>query len=392
MNRPKSAKFSWIIIIAVVLIALWGIAAIIGFDDLYRQGKKLLTGHKEQSLSNIMEFVPYSYFDDAAGMEAFSMLLPKGWKSDGSISWSANPAMPAKGSFRFWNPAGNEEFTLFPGNDYFWTDNQLFLTTNPPGTLRFGTLVAQPVDLSTAFNEMIIPGFRKNIKGLKMIESTDVPELADLAKGPPVQGVTATAEGGKLRIEYTENGILMEEEIYASVSQFVTYMPGSYFSTGYFINYWFVDNVFSFRAEKGKLDAQTKLFQTMLYSLKVNKSWFAKVANVKEQLAQMIIQNIHAVGRMGEIIANAGSQMREEQMQAWEYRQQVNDKIAQNFGDYILGIDRYNDPYSGNEIELPSGYGIAWSNNLGEVIMTDNPNFNPNVGSNLGWQKMDPVK
>jgi len=39
-------------------------------------------------------------------------------------------------------------------------------------------------------------------------------------------------------------------------------------------------------------------------------------------------------------------------------------------------------------VELPSGYNYAWSNNNGEYIVTDSPDLNPNVGSNLHWELM----
>jgi hypothetical protein len=97
----------------------------------------------------------------------------------------------------------------------------------------------------------------------------------------------------------------------------------------------------------------------MIFSLRANPQWFAKVLNVKEALARLAIQGIHAVGRMGEIIARTGSQIREDQQRAWEQRQQVQDKIAQNFSDYVRGVDRYQDP-----------------------------NYNPNVGSNLHWNEL----
>jgi hypothetical protein len=95
---------------------------------------------------------------------------------------------------------------------------------------------------------------------------------------------------------------------------------------------------------------------------------------------------------MGSMIAQAASDMRDDQMQAWEYRQQSQDKIAENFSDYTLGIDRYNDPISGKEVELPSGYGNAWSNSSGEYIVSDSPSYNPNIDSNLNWQSMEIAK
>jgi hypothetical protein len=43
-----------------------------------------------------------------------------------------------------------------------------------------------------------------------------------------------------------------------------------------------------------------------------------KVVNVKEMLAQQAIRGIKAVGRIGEMVARAGSEMRADQMHAWE--------------------------------------------------------------------------
>jgi hypothetical protein len=81
--------------------------------------------------------------------------------------------------------------------------------------------------------------------------------------------------------------------------------------------------------------------------------------------------------------------MRSENLAQFEQRSNVYDKVAQMHSDNILGIDRYFDPYEGREVELPSGYNHVWCNNLGEYVLTDNPNYNPNVGDNLSWQPLE---
>jgi hypothetical protein len=365
------------------------IAGVIGLLLICNQSA--LAG-KSPASANMQTFTTYKYIDPMTGMEAFRLLIPKGWRAEGGIKWSANPALPAQSRFRFYNPMGSEEFNLFPTQTYFWTNNRTFLSTNPQGSLRFGSVVAQPIGLHAVFTSVIIPGAKKNATGLNIRFEKDVPELAALARGAPVAGLHAQAEAGKIRIDYQENGKQIEEEIYAAVSQFVINMPASGYSGPYFINYWYVDDVFSFKDEKGKLDSHTRLFQTMIYSLKINPQWFAKVVNVKEMLAQRSMQNIKAIGHIGEMVAKAGSKMREDQQRDWERRQQVQDKIAQNFSDHIRGVERYHDPRAGKEVELPAGYGNAWSNNLGEYIVTESPGYNPNVGSNLHWEQLTPAK
>ena len=130
----------------------------------------------------------------------------------------------------------------------------------------------------------------------------------------------------------------------------------------------------------------------MVYSVKVNPRWFAKVANVREMMAQNAIRGIKAIGRIGDMAARAGSEMREDQMRDWEQRQQANDRIVQNFTDNIRGVERFNDPVAGKEVELPSGYGRAFANNLGEYIVTDSPSYNPSIGSNLHWEELSPAR
>jgi len=347
---------------------------------------------KGGNLSKTQVFSLYKYRDPMAGLEAFRLLVPKGWKADGAINWSANPALPAQSHFRFINPKGTEELEFFPAESYFWTDNRTALQTNPPGSLRFNTLVKAPVSLDDAFTEVVLRRYRSDVTRLRIIDRQRLPGLAQLAKGTPVPGVEALAEGGKVRIEYRHRGKLMEEEIYAVVSQYITHLPGSMFTPGYYINYWYVDYVFSFKAEKGRLNAHSKTFQTMIFSLKINPKWFAKLVNTKELIAQRIIEGIEAIGRIGSVIAEASSQLRTDQQAAWEQRQSVQDKIAENYSGYIRGVERFHDPFRGGEVELPAGYGHAWSNNLGEYIVTDSPSYNPGINSSLHWERLQPTR
>lgn len=40
-------------------------------------------------------------------------------------------------------------------------------------------------------------------------------------------------------------------------------------------------------------------------------------------------------------------------------------------------------------VELPSGYGNAWTNGLGEYVLSDEPGFDPNRGSDQDWRKIE---
>lgn len=388
---PKSKNVTTITVVIILVLLIAG--GIYWFVSAKNKSKNpstsstVSTSTNQPQDENTQTFVTYSYTDPESGIEAFKLLIPEGWKAEGSVAWSPKVFLPATVNFRFYNPNGKDEFDIFASQDYIWTDSQLTLSNYPAGSTYFGTTVKEPVSLHTALTDIIIPKYRNNISDLQIVKEESFSDLANMAKGPATDGVDAKAEGGKIRFTYTENGQPMEEEMYGALSQFVVNYPANSLTSAYYINNWYIDFLFSFRAPKGQLDSDAKIFETMMYSMKVNPKWYAKLANVKEQLAKMNMDQIKAIGQMGSMIAQAASEMRDDQMRSWEYRQQSQDRISENFSDYIRGVDSYTDS-SGQTVKLPSGYDNAWTNESGEYIVSESPSYNPNVGSNLNWQQL----
>jgi hypothetical protein len=339
---------------------------------------------------NTLKFKKFSCIDtQGTGTEAYSFLMPSDWKFEGGIRWNPEQvAMPASNTCRVYNPAGHEEFEGFANQCYFWSTNKQLLFTNPPGSKYFGSKVVRPVNAISALQD-IIKLTRGRYTDLKVISKNDLPELVKaLGLDKQTQGpVSAEGTGAKVRFSYQKDGIAMEEEIYGVVEQ-VKFAVQSMFGMQTNI-FWYVSYVFSFKSELGKLEESAKIFQTITSSFKINQQWQAKYNNFVEYLAKQQIQSIHSAGELSRVLSQMSSQMRSDQLQQYEQRSSVYDKVAQAHSDNMLGIDRYYDPFEGREVELPSGYNNAWCNNLGEYIMTDNPNYNPNVGSNLTWKPIE---
>jgi len=344
-----------------------------------------------ENKGNMQRFKKYTYIDQqGTGLEAFSFLMPSDWIFEGGMTWILdNPAMPSVTAFRVYNPQGKEEFEVFANQCNFWTTNLQLLGMFPPGTKYFGSTVKKPVTAQKALRNIILPKHRKNFQDLTVIKDENVPELPiALGAGQQAQGYgSSEATGAKLRVSYTQNGIPMEEEFYAVVESFTFPVQGMYGTT--YNTLWYIDYIFSFKSEKGKLESYTQVFQTITSSFKVNPKWYAKYSNVIEYLAQQQIRQIKSVGEFSRMLSQMSDQISDEKMQQFESRGDVYDKVAQKFSDNTLGIDRYYDPHEGREVELPSGYNHAWSNNRGEYIIIDDPNFNPNVGSNLDWRPLE---
>ncbi len=340
---------------------------------------------EEGTDEKVLKFKKFSYIDQqGAGMEAFSFLMPSDWKFEGGMEWILdNPAMPANTSFRVYNPVGQEAFEVFTNHCYFWTSNSQLLGMFPPGSKYYGSVVKQPVNARTALKNILLQEHRGNMKDLKITKEEDLP---DLAKALTV-GHVGEATGARMRITYTIDTTRMEEEFYAVVEQ-ITFPIQGMFGVSY-NTIWFVDYIFSFRGEEGKLDGNTKLFETMTTSFRVNPKWQAKYDHLIEYMAQQEIRHIQSVGEFSRMLSRMSDQMSTESLQRYEAQSSVYDQVSENFSDHTRGVEKFYDPFEERQIDLPSGFGQAWCNNLGEYIVTDNPNYNPNVGSNLTWKPME---
>jgi hypothetical protein len=316
--------------------------------------------------------------DPLAKVEALRLLMPIDWRFEGGVHWSVDcTVMPVNAQFRVSNPAGTEEFEVFPNQVFFWD------TQGPPPTLTgryFGAEIRRPLDAQEALQQLVIPRYRGgNVQGeVRLIEVQSLPQLVQEL---PLEGQKAQA--AKARIGYTRQGVPWEEEIYCVVEQYpVVTMPHRTF--------WFVEYTFSFKAQQGELTRSSKLLQTIAFSCKLNPHWLNQVAQVKEMLIAGQIQTIRNNAQLSDLLARTSSQMRQENLEQFNRRQQANDRIVDNFCQGIRGVARYHDPYKGYEVELPNGYPYVYANNLGEYILTESPSFNPGESSNLQWQQIQP--
>jgi len=344
--------------------------------------------------SDTIRFKTFSCIDkEGIGMETFRILMPSDWQFEGGVKWLLkNPAMPAVVDFRIHNPKGKEEFQVFPNQTFFWTNNQMVLANFPVGSQYLGNEICPPLaGPIESLKKIVLPRFRRDVTDLKVTKEELLPDLAkQLGAGGGMQnqpGMTSSADAAKIRIQYKQNDSSLEEEIYSVVETYTFSVPTM---AGTITNiYWLVDYIFSFKAEKGKLEDNAKTFLAIVYSFKPNQQWFNKYNQVVNYLAQQQIQQIQNIGQISRIISQTNNEISDMIMKSYNQRQAVNDRIASNFSQAIRGVDEYYNPIEQKAVELPTGYRNAWTNSQGEYILSDDPNFNPNINSNLNWQRID---
>ncbi len=374
-----------------IIIILILVSGAMGFfpQDLSAEEQSISSQSSVVEKDAIFKFKNFIYVDrQGVGCEAFRLLIPSDWNFQGGIIWTLdNPGMPAVAQFTVRNPKGPEAMEVFPNQAMFWTNNQMLLATFPVGSRYFGAEVRPVMDSQKALMEIVLPRFRGNVSDLKIIHQKNLPGLAKALGAESSQpGVKTFVDAAKIRIEYLNDSIPVEEEIFAVVEGFsfgFQSMQGMITNTN-----WFVDYIFSFKAKKGELDRNAVLFQTMVQSFKVNSVWFNKYNQTVNYLIQAQIQQIRSMGELSRIISQTSSEISDSMMKSYQDRQQVYDRISENFSEYVRGTEHYQNPFEGCKVELPGGYHHVWTNASGEYIFTDNPNYNPNIGSNKNWEEI----
>lgn len=174
---------------------------------------------------------------------------------------------------------------------------------------------------------------------------------------------------------------------------------------------WSLEELCSFRTEKAGLDEMLETFLRIKSSLQINPNWKDAI----QQSAQMLTQNAK---QQGDALINQGwtnLQMNQQRMNETAARNQayINQQQARidqmpttpppstNFNsgykneDYSSSdafVDAmreehsiYNSENTANEKVGIHGGDYIWKNERGDVQTTNDPNFDPNLGSNWNW-------
>jgi hypothetical protein len=315
-------------------------------------------------------------------IEAFHMLIPSDWTSQGGIVWRTDNVIPATASMTIASPDGSVVLSLLPGQNFTWKEGGYGLFN--VGDNYLGNIVMPPIQDAAEFtSRILIPQFRRDATGLRIVHQEDLPSIAQ-AISPMIQepGAQKTVRASKIRLQYDSGGQPIDEDMYVVlVYTTIPSMPG--------LSFWSTERLYAFRAPRGQLDQYAPVLQAMISSVRMNPQWLNTFLQVQSQWIQNQMQSIRNAGALSRYISQAHAGISEMNMQAYEDRQASMDRINKNFSQYIRGVDEYNNPFEGRPVELPSGYNQAWVNSAGEYILTDQTDYNPNIGSTVEWKPLE---
>ena len=351
---------------------------------------------------NEERFTAYRVVDDFHnGVTVSTFEIPESWRAQSRVSWNyQNLSFPVTLRAIAYNPNGLEAVETFPIDSFYWLEPDYGF--NQQGQSNLGQICLRPAPAPDVMMNRVLPKFRGNRQNLRVAGVKATPELPQMINFT-LPG--AQIESLAVKIEYTENAKTIEEEFYGI--KITQQAPPTYGAGGLIVQTnWGFARLFSFRAERGKLDENRELFWRIVKSAKVNPQWEQMCAQILQQMQMQFNQylqagydQINAATQMSRMISaqndawlNQQAQKREADHRAWEQKRAEDNaawgKYTANdaFGDMITGRETYEDPYSNlGEAQIDGYHDYVWTNKQEEYIATDDANLDPNIGSNQDW-------
>jgi len=350
------------------------------------------------------------FFDDKGyiqPMEAFSVLLPKGWKSDGGVRWK-NPFNCAGETFGAYlnasSPDGAIQYRSLPIHTWGFTSDPSMRQQMEMMAQQGGCGVAPAMGADQYLRQFLVPNEFGNPQVVSVESNQEV--IQDLLAKSEKHRATAASMGMQLtfradailaRLQWPggQEGIAMVTVLNGYNSMVNAFTGGTQQMTTSVAS---ERSVVKFPAAKRKEAEQ--FIATLRTSFRTNPEWQQAIENFSQQMRNMRNQNHQMV--MQQLEANkqqmiAGHQQRmanirqqgaagtaahqdrmnamDRNMRTWEASQSSNDRMHTAFVQSIRGVETWRG--EGGAVELTSGYENAWSKGDGTFILSNKPGFDP---------------
>lgn len=309
---------------------------------------------------------------EGTGVTALTYLLPADWTVRERLYWDYRDVfIPVRYVARSQSSDGTMRTESFADVGSTWMQS-------PSGVQG----IRPPASIIEGLKHLI--GQQRPVPGLRFTAEKLIPSVQQpVTQQGGVYGQTKW-ENGIVRVEYPQRNEMVEEEFYGSLSVVRTASQGAVYleTIG-----WKMCGLASCASPKGHLEECRRIALTVRGSCRLTLAFYNRFVQVTNLLQDQAYAKIYQAGQISRIISQTNDQISRTISESYWNSQKTNDRVNQQFGDYVRGVDRYNDG-SGSEWQLPSGYDNAWVNNKGEYLMSDQPGFDPNVTLKEDWRPL----
>ena len=333
-------------------------------------------------------------------VQAASILLPSDWKVESGVRWTTQLGCPQnmiQMSLKASSPDGRLGFEVFPDFTWVWYDDptaQYYARQAEQSSFAPGCAVLPPFDAPDYLQNVFLPRWRAGSTLVDIGRAEGLAEAMALEYqalvGGMQSGVQTDFDAALATLETPRGGGSDSEWILASTIRTTTALPSassvwmgtlqmtaSYRSAAV--------SQFAARAPKGEFEKNERLFETIYRSFQIDPRWDA--ARLQFWQAIQRIEQKGAEDRR-RIMENSRREIGAIMDQVYENRQAALDRTYERQSQALRGVGSFVDPSTNTRVELSNGYQNAWTNGLGDYLLSDSPGFDP--GRDLGgnWREL----
>ena len=230
----------------------------------------------------------------------------------------------------------------------------------PEGSFYIGMPVLQKMNAPEFLRQHVIPYVHKDIGNLSILSSKKLPEVEKLCYDMDMmKQMGCKYSSALLDYTYTDNGINYKERAFCILQDMGPYTAGM----------WKNRSTIVIRTPVGAFDQWEPVFHEIGASVVLNPVWIKGELQGQQQRGNTMIKTMQDVARIGEEIQKGHAE--------------TNAKIHHQAYLTLTEQEDYINPYT-QEVEMGTNqWDYRWVDDLGNVLYTDNEDYNPNIDIEL---------
>jgi len=310
---------------------------------------------------------------------AFTILKPAGWLAEGGIirldptaMGGAGNSIEAKLDFTLKNDqTGTVMIHWMPDMYYVDLRGSYVAGMFPVGSTYNGMTVLPKMPALQFATEVIIRWNRANVSNLIIKEKRSAEKIIEVIRQSDAYlGMNFAYDAVILDYTYTENGINYKERLLTIVQDLGPAFAGM----------WKNRSTIIIRSPAAEFKNWEPVFCEINYSPVLNLQWIEGEVRGQIQRGEILAQTMQEINRIDQEIQQGHIKTNSE----------INHEMYLN----LTGQEDYVNPFTSQVERGSNQWNYRWVNDQGNVIYTDNMNYNPNNDSSLHVQgyKLSKVK
>ncbi len=303
---------------------------------------------------------------------AFSLLIPKGWQTEGGIfrvdpTAAGGPAQSVAAKLDFTvkkDAAGTAMIRWLP--DVLFYDPRMSpagqMGMFQPGSNYRGMTVYFLMSAQQFIRDVAIPYAHPQAGNVNIVEQKSLPDLARKYQQNArsmFAGASFSYDAAIVTFTYSEAGRTYREKMVAVVEDWGQLGAGM----------WGNKETLCVRTSVNEYQKWEPYFSIIQNSVILNSQWIA--GEIQGQI------------KRGEIVLNTQQEVQRIEREIVEHRRKTNAEINNDMYLTLTEQEEYVNPYT-NEVEMGSNqWQYRWVNESGDVIYTDSEEYDPNVDVEL---------